>query len=256
MVKTSVKRNLYYEIKERPVEESFDGYRVNHIKKFVKVYGLDSTKSVRARLIDLLMERSRMHRDKFVARILYDEMSKMVVKPSGKVEHSDRSHDDQVFSMLMALYVWYFGHNVMQNFGIQKNVIQSDDMEDIEDMEGGIANETMEEIDLDSADENVMADIQAQMEYLSQANRFTLGSDFNRQLYEQEQNELNLAMSNDPLFRKTYNEQFHNDPNNTYRPLTQLPDEIFDMDDDEYEAARDKVFHGNLYGAFNNTKLW
>lgn len=255
-MKTSVKRNLYYEIKEKVVEESFDGYRVNHNKRFVKVFGLDSTKAVRAKLIELLMERSRMHRDKFVAQIIYDEMAKMVVKSSGKVEHSDKSHDDQVFSMLMALYVWYFGHNVMQNFGIQKNVIQSDDMEDIEDMEGGIANETMETIDVDSADESVLADIQSQMEYITQASRFQLSSDFNKKLYDQEQRELDLAISTDPLFRKTYNEQYYNDANDTYRPLTKLPDELFTMDDDEYEQSRQEALHGNLYNTFDRLKLW
>ena len=257
LVKTSVKKNLYYEIKEKPVEERFDGYRVNSVKRLVKVYGLDSNKSVRAQLIDLLMERSRMHRDKFVAQILYDEMSMMVVKNSGKVEHSDRTHDDQVFSLLMALYVWYYGHNVMQNFGIQKNTIQSDDMEDIEDMEGGIANETMEYIDLDKADDATLADIESQLQYIKEASKAKLNSDFQQEMYQREQEELQLNMANDPLFRKAYQEQYHEDVDCNYHPLVQLPATLFDDEDDE-AAMQELEFHGNLYNTFmgNGTKLW
>ena len=254
MVKTSVKKNLYYEIKEKAVEERFDGYRVNSVKKLVKVYGLDSNKSVRAQLIDLLMERSRLHRDKFVAQILYDEMSMMVVKNSGKVEHSDRTHDDQVFSLLMALYVWYYGHNVMQNFGIQKNTIQSDDMEDIEDMEGGIANETMEYIDIDKADDATMADVQAQLDYIRQASKDKLNADFQNEMYMKEQQELQLTMASDPLFRKTYQEQYHEDTDSNYFPLVELPQSLFDDDEDE-AAQRELEFHGNLYGAFTGRRF-
>ena len=262
LVKTSVKQNLYYEIKERPVEERFDGYRVNRINKFVKVFGLDSSKAVRAQLIDLLVERSQVHRDKFVAEIIYNEMSKMVVKKTGKVEHSDKSHDDQVFSLLMALYVWYFGHNIMENFGIQKNVIQSDDMEDIESIEGGIADQTMEYVDLDQApDDRLQSELEAQMKYIKEANRFMLNADFTRQMYDQEQEALNMQLANDPLFRKAYNEQYHADIDSGYRPLTRIPDEVF-LDDDEYELAKKQQFNGNLYDSFtggagmNNRRLW
>ena len=56
LVKTSVKKNLYWEIKDRVVEESYNGTRVQKQNRKVKVYGLDSTKSVRARLVEILME--------------------------------------------------------------------------------------------------------------------------------------------------------------------------------------------------------
>ena len=46
-----------------------------------------------------------MHKDKFIAPILHHEMESMEVKKNGKVEHSQNSHDDQVFSYLMALVV-------------------------------------------------------------------------------------------------------------------------------------------------------
>ncbi len=99
----------------------------------VKVYGLDSTKAIRARLIEILQERVRYHKDKFIAPILYDEMRSMEVKKNGKVEHSDRTHDDQVFSYLMALYVWYDGKNLAENWQIRKNTLKTDDARELEE---------------------------------------------------------------------------------------------------------------------------
>ena len=51
----------------------------------------------------------------------------MEIKRNGKVEHSASTHDDQVFSMLMALYVWYEGVNLSERFGIKKTSIKTDD---------------------------------------------------------------------------------------------------------------------------------
>lgn len=67
---------------------------MNKNHRRVRVYGLDSTKNVRARLIEILMERVMYHKDKFIAPILHEEMKAMQVKKNGKVEHSDQSHDE------------------------------------------------------------------------------------------------------------------------------------------------------------------
>ena len=103
--------------------------------KRVKVYGIDSTPAVRARLIEILYERVRYHKDKFIAPIIHQEMQGMQTKKSGKVEHSDKTHDDQVFSYLMALYVWYEGKNLMENYHIQKGTIKTDEDLEIEEYE-------------------------------------------------------------------------------------------------------------------------
>jgi hypothetical protein len=58
----------------------------------------------------------------------------MQVKHGSKVEHSDNSHDDQVFSYLMALYVWYEGKNLAENYGIRKTSIKTDTDEEIEEV--------------------------------------------------------------------------------------------------------------------------
>ena len=126
-----IKNNLYYEIKDRIIEEVSDNFgRVIRRKQKTKVYGLDSSKDVRDLLIDILRDRMERHKDKFHSPVLLDELSKMVVKRNGKVEHSENSHDDLVFSLLMALYVWYEGKNLKENFNINKSTIKTEDSVD------------------------------------------------------------------------------------------------------------------------------
>ena len=121
-----------------------------------KVYGLDSTKSVRELLIQILRERVEYHKDKFVSETIYQEFMGMEVKRNGRVDHSINTHDDQTFSMLMALYVWYEGKDLMSRFGIQKGTIRTD--EDIDEVIlGGFEErygDILEEIEnIDSASE-------------------------------------------------------------------------------------------------------
>ena len=177
LVKTSVKKNLYWEIKDRVVEESYNGTRMQKQNRKVKVYGLDSTKSVRARLIEILMERVMYHKDKFVAPIILEEMKAMQVKKNGKVEHSDRSHDDQVFSYLMGLYVWYDGHNLIENFGIRKSTIKTDTDDDIESIEIEDALEAKEKIDFSSSTFEVKEDIASELEWIEKDIRFITSDD-------------------------------------------------------------------------------
>ena len=131
MCKTSVKKNLYWTIKDKVIEEQFDGLKSIKRQAKVKVYGTDSNKEVRARLIEILYERVRYHKDKFVAPILLKEMQAMEVKKNGKVEHSANSHDDQVFCYLHALYVWYDGQNLAERYHIIKNVLKTDEDEEV-----------------------------------------------------------------------------------------------------------------------------
>ena len=103
---TKVKRNLYYEVKEKVVEETIEGNKLVRSKKITKVYGLQSTNEVRNELIELLKERMNLHKDKFISPTIYNELRGLEVKKNGKVEHSALGHDDQIFSYLMAIYVW------------------------------------------------------------------------------------------------------------------------------------------------------
>ena len=197
LVKTSVKKNLYWEIKDKVIEESFNGGRVQKQNRKVKVYGLDSTKNIRARLIEILMERVMYHKDKFVAPILLEEMRAMQVKKNGKVEHSDRSHDDQVFSYLMALYVWYEGHNLIENFGLRKTTIKTDTDEDIESVEIEDSIEAKEKIDFNSSTFEVKEDIAAELEWIEKDSRFMTSDDMLSAQFIGKINARNIIIAND-----------------------------------------------------------
>ncbi len=127
LLKTSIKTNLYYEIKDRTDEEVFDGISVRKRTRKVKVYGSTSSHTKRNQLIELLHQRVQHHRDKFNTKEIYDELCTMVVKPNGKTEHSEDAHDDLVFSYLWALYIFYYGQDLATRFHLMKTEIYTDD---------------------------------------------------------------------------------------------------------------------------------
>lgn len=133
LIRSKIKKNLYYEIKEQIKDEAFDGAKVIRRKKKVHSFGTDNTQEVRNNLIELLHNRVSYHKDKFIAPILHDELTTMEVKKNGKTEHASNAHDDQIFSYLMALYVWYYGENITQRFHIFKTELKTDqNMDDTE----------------------------------------------------------------------------------------------------------------------------
>lgn len=141
--KAGITNNLYYEFKDKIIEERFEGPgAIKRIKQITKVFGLDSTKGVRELLMEILKERMDNHKDKFVSKRLYDEFLGLEVKRNGKIEHSTNTHDDLTFSYLMALYVWYEGKNLKEAFGINKTVLKTD--EDVDDIVFDAAVETVE----------------------------------------------------------------------------------------------------------------
>ena len=124
--KSKIKDNLYYEIKDRILEERYDGIHVQKTKVKTRVYGLDSTKEKRRDLIQILRERARDHKDKFMAKELWEEFRGIEVKKDGFVGHSTQSHDDLTFAYLMAMYVWTYGQNIYQ-WNIEKTTLKTDD---------------------------------------------------------------------------------------------------------------------------------
>ena len=267
MVKTSAKKNLYWEIKDKVVEEAFNGIRMAKKSQRVRVYGLDSTRDVRARLIEILQERVRYHKDKFVAPIILDEMKHMVVKRSGKVEHSDNSHDDQVFSYLMALYVWYDGKNLAENFRIIKNTIKTDTEEELLDNEIDDNIEAVETVDnLDGyayAREN--DDILEALEFVEANSKFITSEDLQLEQYYQIIEGRNRILDKNEELRKKFaeetgvDESMFEDKQHFGQDTVTLPDSLFidenpDIDFDDYGNPIDNysVLQGNLSQFWDN----
>lgn len=124
--KSKIKQNLYYEIKDRVLEEKLDGIHVVKNKRPVKVYGMDNTGDSRPKLIQILRERGRDHKDKFVVQDLYEELRALEIRSNGRVEASKNYHDDMTFAYLMAMYVWMYGINIAQ-WNIEKTTIKTDE---------------------------------------------------------------------------------------------------------------------------------
>ena len=96
-----------------------------------KVYGFDETKNSRDLLMQILRERVDNHKSKFLSPKILAELRTLEYKKNGRIEHTAQGHDDQIFSYLMAMYVWYEGKELTERFGLQKVTIHTD--EDDED---------------------------------------------------------------------------------------------------------------------------
>ena len=221
LIGTQIKRNLYYEIKDKVIEERNDGNRIVKKTQKTKVYGLDSTKSVRELLIQILRERMDYHKDKFISPIIYNELKGMEVKKNGRIEHSTNTHDDQVFSYLMALYIWYEGKDLMERFGIEKTTIKTDENLDeavygFDEKYGSI----IEEIEL--LDNNEINDTIKQLEAAK-------GILFNQWLdaeIEKDKQAMENILST-KLGRQAYAQKFNVDPKEMERAMYTVPTSIF-----------------------------
>lgn len=255
LCKTSIKKNLYYEIKDKVIEESFNGVHLNRRKARVKVYGCDSTKEVRARMIELLYERVNMHKDKFISKILQSELETLEVDKRGKVQAIAPHHDDQIFSYLHAIRVWYDGTDLAGRYGIQKNTIRTD--EDVEIEENTIEQqEELKKLDLDTVSRDTSI-VTEQLETLQKAQAVKLQSDYNKETYDKENEELNIFLSTDGAFREAYNKKYNVDSSVPGQSISyiDLPDNVFGTvydDTEDLKKQQEKELHGNLFDKFNN----
>ena len=251
---TSIRKNLYYEIKQKEIEEAFNGVRLEKVTRKVRIYGLDSTHDVRERLIEILYERVRYHKDKFIAKVIKDEMAGMQVKKNGKVEHSDQTHDDQVFSYLIALYVWYEGKNLMDNWHIQKTTIKTDEDIDFEDnfitnYDANLEPLPLEEVTRDTDDSN---EVLATLEWVERNAKYITF----QMMYDAQKEEINTLrasiLSNNEGARNAYAAKTGLAPemlveDEYVQNQVTMPDYIFgtDDDDDDYLFDEEDYMYGN-----------
>ena len=246
LIKMGLKRNLYYEIKDVTVEDRQDGVHAYKQKIRTKVFGLNSTKDVRKLLIDILIERVENHKDKIISPIIYNELLGMEIKRNGKIEHSASTHDDQVFSMLMALYVWYEGINLSEKYGIRKTSIKTDD--EVDEQIDYYNDNTVEIVDSFNQDDPLTEQIQQDINSAIAAG----GTPLNEFLKQREQTEKewldNLIRT--PLGEKAYREKYNIPPD------VPLSDSI--NHNGSHQDIPDKVFLGfydqnndQLYNQYN-----
>lgn len=237
LAKSKIKKNLYFEIKDRVIEERFNG--IKPVRKTVqkKCFGFDETRDSRQLLMEILKERMEKHKAKFISPIIFDELTTLEVKRNGRIEHADNAHDDQIFSYLLALYVWYEGKNLMQNFGLDKGTLYTDDADEeylgLDETYRDIVNEIEMEED---------EDLQEQLNFLS-SDKSVSFKQWQDQEFLKDQEALNNLLKN-KVARRAYARQNHVEEEslNNEHSFTTLPNTVFYMiDTDENQDTRSNL---------------
>lgn len=126
LVKSNIKRNLFFTIKDRVIEEQVINGVTHRRQQKVKVYGFDSSKSGRAELFELVNDRVEYHKDKVVDPRIHEELCALRMDVKGRIDHPVGGHDDLVIAWALALYVLYRGGDIANEFGITRHMIKTD----------------------------------------------------------------------------------------------------------------------------------
>ena len=233
-----LKKNLYYEIKDIVTEERQDGVHAYKQKIRTKVYGLNSTKSVRQVLIDILIDRAENHKDKFICPLIHSQLETMEVKRNGRWEHADNAHDDQIFSYLMALYIFYEGKDVMERWNIYKHNITTDT-----DEEEGIMSleEKYDDVltNIKNEESYERCKVEEQLSYLNSNKAIS----FEEHLLQQEaadEQAMRDLLNNNPLARKAYSQKYANEFDTMSTGMVDIPTELF-MDFGKYTQEQNMI---------------
>ena len=229
---TKIKRNLYYEIKDRIFEERTFGGMNQTIKRTqkCKVYGFDETKNSRDLLMQILRERVDNHKSKFLSPKILAELRTLEYKKNGRIEHTSQGHDDQIFSYLMAMYVWYEGKELTERFGLQKVTIHTDDDDD-------------DRIDIDNNYTDISESInensdmvQEQLEILN-SNKAIMYDEWRAQEKAKDQEALNRLLHT-KVGQQAWIEKYHIDPDDlpTIGQAFSIPQDVFDDYYDDFEV--------------------
>lgn len=246
LIHTSIKPNLFFTIKDKVVEERVMGPQVVKKTQKMRVYGSDSTKNERETLMEILRDRVDYHKDKIISKTIYDELCGLEVKKNGRIEHSQNTHDDQVFSWLWALYMYYYAPDAMNSWGIQRHVLRTDS--DLEEAVNEIKEDKSEVLkEFENLDTNMETteDIENQLKFLDSPVGKMLYNDWIEQQKAADEAALKKILST-KQGREAYERQFH-----TALPdmegLSEIPIEVFNnfnaMDDEPYNTLQGNLSH-------------
>lgn len=244
LLQTSIRKNLFFTIKDKVIEERMTGSAIHRKTQKTKVYGSDSTKNEREQLMEILRDRVEYHKDKIISPTIYEELCGLEVKKNGRIEHSSNTHDDQVFSWLWALYIYYCGGDLMNNWGISKRVLRTDaDLEEaVVDIQENSEN-IMQELDI-SED----AEVTEQLDTIKKAPGQKSYEEWMQEEYKKDNECLDRLLANKAV-QKSLGERYHIVNSRTNQSSIQtIPTEVFlnFNIDDEYLQNRDTVHVGNL----------
>jgi hypothetical protein len=189
----------------------------------------------------------------------------MTVKKSGKIEHMEKAHDDQVFSYLMALYVWYDGKNLANNWHIEKSTIKTDQNIELDEDPFEDALEAKEEVPLENTIYEENSSIAQALAWVEQNAKYTTSVNLKDQENDQMEYMRNNILSHNKAAREQYAKEkgldvtmFETEEGHSFVTLpssiyTGYDDENFNYDDEDDIAFntrnlydRSSVLQGNL----------
>lgn len=246
LLQTSIRKNLFFTIKDKVVEERFSGAQVHRRTQKTKVYGSDSTKQERENLMEILRDRVEYHKDKIISPTIYEELCGLEVKKSGKIEHSTNTHDDQVFSWLWALFVYYNGGDLMNNWGITKRVLRTDaDLEEaVVDIHEDKSDMTTE---IDLLDNEIIGE---QLKIMNEAPGQKLYEQWMQEEAKKDEESLNKLLENKAV-QKSLADRYHVIVPQANQSVETIPTEVFlNFNKDLDEINQYSILTGNL------SKMW
>lgn len=240
-----IKNNLFWEIKNRTTEEKYDEKgRVVRNTRPTKVYGINEAAVRKILTEEILFDRMRYHKDKFHAEIIYNQLSQLERKKNGRIEHTANGHDDQVFSYLVAMYVWYYGQNLMENWHIKKTQLETDEEFDI-DQELLAGEDSLVNIGAELAtDEEVAQMINNQMKVLANENVMT-HTEFMKKQEQESEAAMQKLLATNPLARKAYEQKYHEDVESEFTDIgtTSLLNAVDNFYNDEDDNTISELQH-------------
>lgn len=123
-------------------------------------YGVWTGKDSREDMMSILARHVNEFKEKFITANIIRDLSRLIRKPTGRVESGPGFHDDSIMSYLIALYVYYHGNNLI-SFGIVKGMKSTDPQNK--------GMKRSEEIDQTLVSRELIQEVQKQEEYDRQA---------------------------------------------------------------------------------------
>lgn len=248
LVKSNVKRNLFFTIKDRVIEEQVINGVTHRRQQKVKVYGFDSSKNARAELYDLVSDRVAYHKDKVIDPRIHEELCALKMDPKGRIDHPVGGHDDLVIAWALALFVLYRGGDIANEFGITRHQFKTDaDLdEEIYDIQkdAELISDKLEIVD----DDTETAD---QIEYLKSGPGNTSFDDWAKSEFQREQAAMQKILAT-KAGREAYIRDNHLDVSEMGdNTITQIPDDIFtNFYADNNQMEQQSIGRGNLFSQF------
>lgn len=249
LVKSNVKKNLFFQIKDRVVEEQVVNGVTHRRQQKVKVYGFDSSKSGRAELFELVNDRVEYHKDKVIDPRIHEELCALKMDVKGRIDHPVGGHDDLVIAWALALFVLYRGGDIANDFGITRHMIKTDAEVDEELYE---VNNTDTELISDKLEIIENPEVGEQLKVLDSTPGKMSYEEWRQAEFAREQEAARKILATRDG-RDAYIRAYHIDPESIdEQTVVQLPDSIFTTDfyDDMNQMQQNSTGRGNLYSAF------